>query len=143
MGHKIVKSYSSKGSGVSGITIQNKYGRFTGHAFFNEDDDIDTFSHFAGERYAEIRAGAEFAKFRYKQEKIKLKTIQDLKKDILRNTKEVSPEIMRRINLKLRDYSQSMEAYKNLHEYLLSSVDKQVEEREKILARRDRSKEIK
>lgn len=142
MGHKIVNSGSSKEYGRSFVTVQNKYGHFTGEAFFNDNDDPDTFSAFAGERYAEIRAGAKFAKFKYQQERLKLKTIQDLKKDI-ENTigfENIDKLVQRRINLKLRDYSQSMEDYRNLYEYLNSSIAKQVEEREKILSRSSKIK---
>lgn len=138
MKNKIVDYFSDKDNGLTGIVIQNKYGHFYGGTKFNPKDNKDTFSSFAGSRYAEIRAGEKFARFRYKQEKIKLKAIQDLMNDIKRNCPEEiekNPKLMRRINLKLRDYTQSVEDWDNLSNYLKESVSKQVEEREKILSR--------
>lgn len=134
---KVVNSYSSKDSGISAVTIQNRYGRFTGFAACHPDD-VDNFSNFAGERYAEIRATAQFAKFRYKQEKIKLKAIKNLLNDINYLSFEHSKDtdkIIRKIKLKIRDYSQSAEDWKNLYHYLNEQVAIQDKNREKILLR--------
>ena len=143
MKNNIADYFVKKEDGITGIVIQNKYGHFYGSARFNPKDDINTFSEYAGSRYAEIRAVEKFAKFRYKQEKIKLKVIQDLIKDIRRNCPEEiekNPKLMRRINLKLRDYTQSVEDWNNLSTYLKERVSKQVEEREKILSRSNKIK---
>ena len=140
MKYKIIEEYYDEKKREYSITIQNKYGRFTGKAYCNKED---VFSIYTGARYAEIRATIEYAKFRYKQEKIKLKVIQDLIKDIRRNCPEEiekNPKLMRRINLKLRDYTQSVEDWNNLSTYLKERVSKQVEEREKILSRSNKIK---
>lgn len=136
MSNKIIASTSDEKTGFSRVTIQNKYGHFTGTAFFNPDEDISTFSHYAGERYAENRAYAKFAKFRYEQEKIKLKTIQNLVHDLEVNNclfEYIPKKISRRINLKLRDYSQSVENWKNLYLFMEDKTKEEIKQREKIL----------
>ena len=140
MKNKIIRSRSDEKSGVSFITIQNKYGIFHGYAFCC-DEDKENFSKYAGDRYAEIRASLEFSKLRLKQEKIKLKTIQNLYKDICNNPKcENDKATLRCVKLKLRDYSQSVSDWENLCEYLSTSVKKQDEERQSILSRTKKDK---
>lgn len=142
MKNKIISSSCNPETGTSKVVIQNKYGQFSGFAFCHPDD-MDNFSQYAGDRYAEHRASAKFAKFRYKQEKIKLKTIQNLLKDIeysLTEEEKANNPAIRKIKLKLRDYSQSVEDWDNLYHFLNESVNKQVEEREKVLARANKDK---
>ena len=135
MGSKIINSYTSEKSGFSRVTIQNKYGKFTGYSFCHPDD-MKTFSCYAGERYAEIRANIRYIKKRYQQEKLKLKTIQNLMKDIetvcSEEDKNNNP-VLKRIKLKLRDYTQSVEDYGNLYEYLVNSVKRLDKERQEFL----------
>ena len=144
MGNKIIKSDQNKETGFSEIIIQNKYGEFYGWSQCHPDD-MDNYSMFAGERYAEIRAAADYAKFRLKQEKIKLKTIQSLVRDI-ENGPSTSMEYMpekyrRKINLKLRDYSQSIEDWTNYYIYLQSSIKHMDKQRQELLAKyRDKNK---
>lgn len=142
MKNKIIHESAHPETGVSRCIIQNKYGKFSGYAWFNDEDDVSTFSQFAGIRYAEIRATEKFAKYRLKQERIKLNTIKSLIKDIDHNCPEAKEnnKLMRRINLKLRDYTQSVNDWENLYTYLRSAVNKQVEEREKILSRSNKIK---
>lgn len=142
MKNKIIHESAHPETGISRCIIQNKYGKFSGYAWFNDEDDVSTFSQFAGIRYAEIRATEKFAKYRLKQERIKLNTIKSLIKDIDHNCPEAKEnnKLMRRINLKLRDYTQSVNDWENLYTYLRSAVNKQVEEREKILSRSNKIK---
>ena len=146
MKEKIIKSYSNEDTGVSVVTIQNKYGKFYGMAFCHPDD-MENFSAFAGERYAETRARAAFADFRYKQEKIKLQTIQNLIKDIdsgSGTSMEYMPEEYRRkINLKLRDYTQSVEDWKNLSNYLIQNVKQSDKLRQELLEKCAKNKQDK
>lgn len=121
---------------------QNKYGTFFGIARCNPEDH-DTFSTLAGEKYATIRARAEFAKFRYKQEKIKLETIKNLIKDINHDPKcadlQNSP-LMRRINIKLRDFTQSVSDWKNIYDYAEEEIANADELRQIILNRANKNK---
>ena len=144
MKNKIIDSNSDKSSGVSRVTVQNKYGKFNGFAFCHPDD-MDNFSMFAGERYAEVRAAAKYAKMRLKQEKIKLKTIQNLVKDIeygpYTSMEYLDKKVRKLINLKLRDYSQSVEDWNNYHIYLQTAVKHMDEQRQELLAKyRDKNK---
>lgn len=137
MKSKIIKSYSNEDTGTSSVTIQNKYGKFFGWAFCSPED-MENFSHFAGERYAEYRAYGEFCKFRLKQEKIKLKTIQNLIKDIEHDVvydHSICNPFMRKINLKLRDYTQSVSDWENLCDFYSQIVYKQDEIRQDIINR--------
>lgn len=151
MSNKIVNSFFDEDTGVSRVTMQNKYGKFIGFAQCHPDD-MKNFSMYAGSRYAETRAAMDFAKFRLKQEKIKLQTIQNLITDISRSAKcdyelECITEhtgrrsnLLRQIKLKLRDYSQSVEDWSNLYDFLKTSVKKQDEERQRILSRTRKEK---
>ncbi len=142
MKNKIIKE--NVFDGVYILTIQNKYGKYSGRAYCSPEDMKD-YSDFCGARYAEIRANAAFAKDRLKQEKIKLKTIQNLLKDIEYDNKcnEDYNPYLHRIKIKLRDYSQSVEDWQNLYNYLNTAVAIQDEARQKILARAKEEKKNK
>lgn len=144
MKNKIINSTFDPDTGTSKVTIQNKYGKFNGSAFCHPND-MDNFSMFAGERYAEVRAAAKFAKTRLKQEKIKLKTIQNLVKDIeygpYTSMEHLDKKVRKLINLKLRDYSQAVEDWNNYHIYLQTAVKHMDEQRQELLAKyRDKNK---
>lgn len=140
MKSKIIKSYLDKKTGLSIVVIQNKYGKFYGYAQCSPED-METYSQFAGERYATLRAYKSFAKFRLKQEKIKLKTIENLIKDIEYDTSNnhvpffnfITP--MRKIRLKLRDYKQSVADWENIYNFYEQEIKNQDEERQAILKR--------
>lgn len=140
MKNKVIKESYDKETGVCKITIQNKYGHFTGEAKCCPED-MDQFSTFTGSRYAEIRAAANFMKYKAKEEKTKLKAIQNLKKDIQHyygaayDSVASSDPIIRFINLKLRDYTQAISDWENLYHYLENTIKDQDEERQKILLR--------
>lgn len=139
MKNKVIKESYDKETGVCKITIQNKYGHFTGEAKCCPED-MDQFSTFTGSRYAEIRAAANFMKYKVKEEKIKLKTIQNLKKDLEHYYAGSYPhaipsKVLRFINLKLRDYTQAISDWENLYHYLEDTIKDQDKERQKILLR--------
>ena len=130
--------------GFSIFGMQNKYGVYYGEAICCPED-METYSKFCGARYAEIRANAAFAKSRLKQEKIKLKTIQNLLKDIEYDNKcnEKYNPYLHRIKIKLRDYSQSVEDWQNLYNHLCEAVKVQDQTRQKILQRTRKEKNLK
>lgn len=140
MKSKIINSYTDKKLGYSRVTIQNKYGKFTGISRCHPDDYND-FSVYAGERYAELRAYKEYAKFRLKQEKIKLQTIENLLNDIKHDlTGHHTPLInfsvpIRKIYLKKRDYTRSVSDWENLYHYYEQAIKKQDETRHEILSK--------
>ena len=143
MKSKIISSYLNKDNGYSRVTIQNKYGEFKGYAFCHPDD-MKEYSQFAGERYATLRAYKSFAKFRLKQEKIKLKTIQNLIKDIeydfnhnndFLTVDENSSIPYKKIKIKLRDYKQSVEDWENIYNFYEQEIKNQDNERQALLKR--------
>lgn len=139
MKYKIIEEYYDEKKREYSITIQNKYGRFTGKAYCNKED---VFSIYTGARYAEIRATIEYAKFRYKQEKIKLNTVRNLYKDLTYNAylAQMNQTALHSVNIKIRDYSQSTQDWKNLYEYLEKRIPELDKEREKILSRTKKDK---
>lgn len=96
---------------------------------------MENYSQFAGERYATLRAYKSFAKFRLKQEKIKLKTIENLIKDIKHDPRpfDVLSPAVKKILLKLRDYKQSVEDWENIYNFYEQEIKKQDEERQTLL----------
>lgn len=141
MKSQIIASELNKDTGFSMVTIQNKYGKFYGYAQCSPED-MENYSQFAGERYATLRAYKSFAKFRLKQEKIKLKTIENLIKDIRRAQIGIDPFIdelsnlstpMKQIKFKLRDYRQSVEDWENIYNFYEQEIKKQDEERQTLL----------
>lgn len=139
MKYKIIEEYYDEKKREYSVTIQNKYGRFTGKAYCNKED---VFSIYTGARYAEIRATIEYAKFRYKQEKIKLNTVRNLYKDLTYNAylAQMNQTALHSVNIKIRDYSQSTQDWKNLYEYLEKRIPELDKEREKILSRTKKDK---
>lgn len=137
MKDKVITTIQNKDDGYSYILIQNKYGHFCGISNCHMDD-LPNFSEFTGYRYAEIRANMMFAKRRLQQEKIKLHTIENLLKDINycdRSRDEICPEVMRKIRLKLRDYTQSVEDWENLYCHLKTAVYEEDKKRQEIINR--------
>ena len=140
MKNKIIEESYDEKTGICKVIIQNKYGHFSGEAKCCPED-MDQFSMYTGSRYAEIRAAADFMKYKAKEEKIKLKAIQNLKKDIRHYygaayaSVAASDPIVHFIKLKLRDYSQAVSDYEHLYPYLEDTIKDQDEERQKILLR--------
>ena len=139
MSNKIVKSYSNKEAGFSTVTIQNKYGHFTGNSICQEED-MSNFSSLAGQRYAEISAFIQYCDFRYKQEKLKYDTMLKLQNDInylqlSLAEQKASNKVLRKVKLKIRDYHNSMEDWKNLSTHLKQLILKQDKDRQEILLR--------
>ena len=134
MKYKIVDENYNEETREYTLTIQNKYGQFTGKAICRKDD---VPSVYAGARYAEMRATIAFAKFRYKQEILKLKTVKNLYKDLTYNgyLAQVNEKAIHAVNIKIRDYSRSAENWKNLYTFLEKRIPELDKEREKILNR--------
>ena len=131
-------------NGTNYIYLQDKNGIYKGKSRVHPDDlKNNNWSYFRGYRLAQNRAWINFYKNKIKQEKIKLKTILNLKKDFIFTFEEknIPKNILRRLNLKIRDYTNNIENYKNQ----IAQIEKEIEENEKlyssILNKRDKSKE--
>ena len=142
---KILVEKCNKETGISEFTFQNKYGHFSGQARCHPSDMKDV-SEFSGIRYATSRAAAQHAKLRMKQEKEKLKAIQNLKNDLIflyKTEALIPPKTKRAINLKLRDYSQSASDWEAKYKALTASVARQDAERQEILSWSKKEKKAK
>lgn len=130
MKKKFVQEFWDKDTGFYSLVMQNKYGRFYGWSQATDDETYP--SELTGAKYAEIRAAAEYAKFRYKSEKVKLNTIKDLLKTLEHNKINTDEKTLRQIKIKLRDYTQSVSDWGNLYNHLRTLIPKLDQEREKI-----------
>ena len=144
MKNKIIYANSDKKTGISTVCIQNKYGKFWGFSFCSPED-LDTFSEYAGQRYAETRAAAEFAKHRMKQEKLKLKTITDFINDFYCNSDYNAFDLnnnplYNHAFVLQKNYAKNVKHWKEVSELLLASVSKQDKERQDILLRSKKNK---
>lgn len=68
-------------TGISTVTINSRYGKFTGTARLHPAD-VDHPSEFAGCEYAEIRANIKYMKARKAECRVQLKTMQDFYNNI-------------------------------------------------------------
>ena len=136
---KFLRGDFLKHSGISYVTIADKYGRYTGYANLHEND-REFASKFTGCRIAEQRAYIKLLHNNIKRAKIMLKVIRNLKKDIELNCKDIDPSVLRRINLKLRDYSNEINYNKDKIAEIKTNIKKSIEIKDNI---NKRSKEIK
>lgn len=134
MKNKIVYANSNPDTGESVVTIQNKYGHFTGRTRCCPED-LDTFSPFVGERYAETRAAAAFARFRLNQEKIKRDTICNYIKDCISNNLDINNKYVDHAYAKLHDYEDNIKYWTDVIDILNNSISQQDKERTRILER--------
>lgn len=124
---KIVHEEFDEKNGISIVTIQNKYGHFTGMAQCHSDDE---YSMFQGERIAATRANIEFCKFRIKQEKVKIKTLDELETIFFNKT----------LYNKIKECKRTIEYYKDSITILKNSIKLMDEERQKVLQRSKKNK---
>lgn len=122
-----------KKSGISTVTIQNKYGHFNGTAWCHPDD-MNNFSMFQGERIALNRANINFCKHRIVQEKAKLKVLKELYSPYYENF------LKKTFNNKIKECKETIENYQNSIIILKNSIKLMDEERQKILQRSKKNK---
>lgn len=127
---KIIKENTDIDTGISTVTIQTKYGHFTGTAKCKPEDIC---SNYAGIRYATMRAHIKYCNYMKKRAKIQLETILNLKKDISFCGYKCPPKITKAINLKLRDYTAAVNLWEIHAELLEEQIQKLAEERDRIL----------
>lgn len=138
---KIVYEEFDKENGISIVTIQNKYGRFTGMAMCHPDD---SFSPFQGERIAATKANIEFLKFRIKQTKAEANGIHKLLSDFYYDTNISSSAyvgpVWKHALVKLERYEKDIENFKEGIEILKDSIVKMDKERQEVLKRSKQNK---
>ena len=135
---KIVDETFDEISGLTTVTLQNKYGHFTGMAQCHPDDE---YSMFQGERIAATRANIEFCKFRIKQEKVKIKTFEEIRNDYIINSAfTVEYPYLYYFRKKIKGCIKKIEYYQDSIDILKSSIKKMDEERQKVLLRSKKNK---
>ena len=135
---KIVDETFDEISGLTTVTLQNKYGHFTGMAQCHPDDE---YSMFQGERIAATRANIEFCKFRIKQEKVKIKTFEEIRNDYIINSAFiVEYPYLYYFRKKIKGCIKKIEYYQDSIDILKSSIKKMDEERQKVLLRSKKNK---
>ena len=138
---KIINEYFEEESGISVVTIQNRYGHFTGKAFCNKED---YFSPYQGERIAATRANIKFAKSKLKEEKVKLKAIDNLLKNLYCdeyfNSNIYEEKTYKRVKKEQERYCKNINNWENIITILEDSIKKMDEERQKVLSRSNKNK---
>ena len=131
---KLLYSYFFPATGESTVAIVNRDGVYIGSAKLHPDDK-NSASQFAGCRLAECRAWLQYLHKELSRQKLMLKTIQNLKKDIALHSPNIDQQTQRRINLKLRDYSNNIQSLKDDIKQLENKIKKDIEIRDSLLKR--------
>lgn len=138
---KIVYEEFDEKNGISIVTIQNKYGRFTGIAKCHPDD---SFSSYQGERIAATKANIEFLKFRIKQTNAEADGIKKLLSDFYYDTNisfsAYAGRVWKHAIIKLERYKKDIEDFKNGIKILKDSIVKMDTERQEVLKRSKKNK---
>lgn len=129
---KIVDEKFDEITGVTTVTIQNKYGHFTGSAYCHPDD---SYSMFQGERIAVTRANIKYLKRRISLEKAKLKALNDFDRNyfVYFVYSYQWQTLKKRYEKNIQDFNDSIYILKD-------SIKKMDEERQKILLRSKKNK---
>ncbi len=141
MKYKIVSENFDEITGVSTVTIQNKYGHFTGVARCCPED---SYSMFQGERIAIMKAQINFCKSRIKAEKNKAKNIDDLLKNFYLNI-QTSSAVFKEKTYKtaLREIAKcqdNIKRYTDTIDTINRSIKKMDEVRQEVLLRSKENK---
>lgn len=113
------------------VTLQNKDGKFFGYSYFSDDENEEDYSKFVGAEFAELRAKQDFLRYKIKEYRIRLNTVQNLVKDF----KYRNEEVPRPLKLKLRDYSHAIDDFENLHAYITDYIVEKDRKRHEFLER--------
>ena len=125
---KIVDENFDEITGVTTVTIQNKYGHFTGSAHCHPDD---SYSMFQGERIAVTRANIKYLKRRISLEKTKLKALKEFDDSFI---------FSYQLNILEKKYKNNIQDFKDSIHILNDSIKKMDEERQKVLLRSQENK---
>ena len=138
---QIIDETFDEKTGLTTVTIQNKYGHFTGLAHCRYDDE---FSMFQGERIAATRANIEFCKFRIKQEKAKLIALNNIFIDHSSDDNYdifcANFKIRKQLYTNKKRCKETIEHYQDSISILKQSIKKMDEERQKVLLRSKKNK---
>ena len=127
MKYKYEHGWTNPETGNTTVVLKSKYGLHKGTVRMHPED-IKYKNKIFGYDIAEKRAIINLLKTKLKYEKIKLKTIRDLKNDFeYVFTDPIPSYVKRRIHLKLRDYSDNIKYLQNEIKQLESIVATNIE----------------
>lgn len=129
-------------TGESTVVLSKQGELFKGKARLHPDDK-NSANELTGCRLAQHRAWIKYLQNERKKKKIMLKAIQNLNKDIKQNCSSIHPSIQRRINLKLRDYSNEVKYLSTEITSLTQDLTKSIKFRDKLLERSKQDKQVK
>ncbi len=132
---KLSNSTFDPETGISTVTIKTKRGTYTGFAKVHPDDE-EIQSKYTGLRIAEMKAVRKAYKDELKREKIILRTIERITKDIIHNVHDNSYDeylIMRVIRLRLHFMTEYHKKRINFLKGWIESIDRSLEDNKKHL----------
>lgn len=118
---KMIYNHYDSETGISKVVLADKRGKYTGKAKLNPNEK-NTESRFAGLRLAEYRAWINYFKSEVRRIREKLNTVKSLKKD-MDEYDNPNKKVQRRVNLKIRDYSQELTDLKKAIDELKKRLD--------------------
>lgn len=126
---KIIYSLFDKKTGKSIVKLADKRGVYQGEAKLHPNDK-NYISYYTGCDIAEDRAWINF----FKKEKRRIQAMLDatkrLKKDILLNCENIDKQILKRINLQLRDLTKEKEENIKFEKKLNDTIKERIKKRD-------------
>lgn len=136
---KFLYGYFHPQTGESVVALANRDGVYIGEAKLHQEDK-EYGSELCGCRLAEMRAWVKYLLNERRRKKLMLKAIQNLNKDIQLNCNNIDPKIQRRINLKLRDYTQEISTINKDIADLKNQIVKDIKIRDDLIKRSNSNK---
>lgn len=128
-------------TGQSTVTIQNKYGIYTGTAQVHPDD-LDYVSRYAGCRIAELRAEIKILKDEIQRDKIALSALQTLDKELRSYyAEDYNLKIQRHIYKQIKYYTNEINTIKTEIKEIEELIQKRIDIRTDIISRAKKAKE--
>ena len=127
---KLVYSNFDKETGISTVILQNRNGRYIGTARLHPEDKG---SEIAGCSLAEKRAWINYYKSEIKRDKIKLKEILSIKKDIIINDSYYENPALIRINIRIKYLSNQIKTFTERLDKIQNYIDQSIKIRKNIL----------
>ena len=130
---KLVLADYNPNTGISRVRIANKYGTYEGIAKTHPEENHK--SNLAGCYIAELRAWLKFYKKQLPKKKVVLKTLKNLKRDILDNCYE-NKDIMKRVNLAIRNTDNEIKEIKESIKVIEENIVNYIKSRDELLKKK-------
>lgn len=127
---KIIDINYDPNTNITKVSLADKYGKYTGIAKLHPED---KYNHIVGGSIAQQRAFIKKLSEDIKRNRIMLKAIKDLLKDIKNNNLDISPRIERRFKIAIRNYSQQILVLEKNIEELKEQLKADISLRERII----------